>query len=73
MRVNSAYLPFVWEVLAQAEVQEKVSARIRQVTRVRSFVTLVFFIIATVLSLKFPLRGFGLVLRKDLLQDLIRG
>jgi TMEM175 potassium channel family protein len=38
--VNSAYLAFAWEVLAQAEVQEKVSARTRQMTRVRSFMTL---------------------------------
>jgi uncharacterized membrane protein len=59
--VNSAYLAFVWEVLAQAEVQEKVSARMRQMTRVRSFVTLIFFVIAMVLSLKFPMWGFGLV------------
>jgi len=43
--VNSPYLPFVWKVLAQAEVQEKVSARIRQVTRVRSFVTLAFLLL----------------------------
>jgi uncharacterized membrane protein len=59
--VNSAYLAFAWEALAQAEVQEKTSARIRQTTRVRSFVTLGFFLIAVVLSLKFPLWGFGLV------------
>jgi hypothetical protein len=59
--VNSAYLAFAWEVLAQAEVQEKVSARMRQMTRIRSFVTLGMFLIAMVLSLKFPLWGFGLV------------
>jgi uncharacterized membrane protein len=59
--VNSAYVAFVWEVLAQAEVQEKVSARMRQITRVRSVVTLGIFVIAMVLSLKFPLWGFGLV------------
>jgi len=59
--VNSAYVAFVWEVLAQAEVQKKVSARMQQVTRVRSVVTLVFFAIAMVVSLKFPLLGFGLV------------
>jgi uncharacterized membrane protein len=56
--VNSAYVAFVWEVLAQAEVQEKVSARMRQVTRVRSVVTLGFFVIAMILSLKFPLWGY---------------
>jgi len=59
--VNSAYVAFVWEVLAQAEVQKKVSARMRQVTRVRSVVTLGMFAIAMVLSIKFPLWGFGLV------------
>ena len=59
--VNSAYVAFVWEVLAQAEVQKKVSARMQRVTRVRSVVTLVFFAIAMVVSLKFPLLGFGLV------------
>lgn len=57
--VNSAYLAFAWEVLAQAEVQAKVSARTRQMTRVRSFMTLGMFVIAMVLSLKFW--GFGLV------------
>ena len=40
--VNSAYVAFVWEVLAQAEVQKKVSPRMQQVTRVRSVVTLGF-------------------------------
>jgi uncharacterized membrane protein len=59
--VNSAYLAFAWEVLAQAEVQEKVSARTRQMTRVRSFMTLGMFVIAMVLSFKFPFWGFGLV------------
>lgn len=58
---NSAYLAFAWEVLAQAEVQGKVSARMRQMTLIRSFVTLGMFVIAMVLSLKFPLWGFGLV------------
>ena len=60
--VNSAYVAFVWEVLAQAEVQKKVSPRMRQVTRVRSVVTLGIFAIAMVISVKFPLWGFGLVL-----------
>ena len=59
--VNSAYVAFVWEVLAQAEVQKKVSPRMRQVTRVRSVVTLGIFAIAMVLSVKFPLWGFALV------------
>lgn len=60
--VNSAYVAFVWEVLAQAEVQKKVSPPMQQVTRVRSVVTLGIFAIAMVISVKFPLWGFGLVL-----------
>ena len=59
--VNSAYVAFVWEVLAQAEVQKKVSPRMQQVTRLRSVVTLGIFAIAMVISVKFPLWGFGLV------------
>ena len=59
--VNSAYVAFVWEVLAQVEVQKKVSPRMQQVTRVRSVVTLGIFAIAMVISVKFPLWGFGLV------------
>jgi uncharacterized membrane protein len=59
--VNSAYVAFVWEVLAQAEVQNKVSPRMRRVTRVRSIVTLGMFSIATIVSLKFPVWGFVLV------------
>ena len=59
--VNSAYVAFVWEVLAQAEVQNKVSPRMRRVTRVRSVVTLGMFAIATIVSLKFPVLGFVLV------------
>lgn len=58
--VNSAYVAFVWEVLGQAEVQRKVSARMQQVTRVRSVMTLGGFAVAMVVSLKFPLLGFGL-------------
>jgi uncharacterized membrane protein len=60
--VNSAYVAFVWEVLAQAEVQKKVSPPMQQVTRVRSVVTLGIFAVAMVISIKFPLWGFGLVL-----------
>jgi len=59
--VNSAYVAFVWEVLAQTEVQNKVSPRMRRVTRVRSVVTLGMFAIATIVSLKFPFWGFVLV------------
>jgi uncharacterized membrane protein len=58
--VNLAYCAFVWEALAQADV-EKVSARMRRITRTRSFLTLGIFAITMLLSLKFPLWGFGLV------------
>jgi uncharacterized membrane protein len=58
--VNLAYCAFVWEALAQADV-DKVSARMRRITRTRSFLTLGIFAIAMLLSLKFPLWGFGLV------------
>ena len=52
--VNLAYCAFVWEALAQAEVEE-VSARMRRITDTRSFLTLGMFVIAMLLSLKFPL------------------
>jgi uncharacterized membrane protein len=58
--VNLVYCAFMWEVLAQAEVEE-ISARIRRVTLTRSFLTLGMFVIAMLLSLKFPLWGFGSV------------
>jgi len=58
--VNLAYCAFVWEVLAQAEVKE-ISARMRRITLTRSFLTLGMFVIAMLLSLKFPLWGFGSV------------
>jgi len=51
--VNSAYVAFVWEVLAQAEVQKKVSPPMQQVTRVRSVVTLGIFAVAMVISISF--------------------
>jgi hypothetical protein len=59
--VNAAYLAFAWEALAQAEAQETVSKRVRQMTRARSFVTLGMFVVATVTALKFPMWGFALV------------
>jgi len=58
--VNLAYCAFVWEALAQAEVEE-ISARMRRITLTRSFLTLGMFVIAMLLSLKFPLWGFGSV------------
>ena len=58
--VNTAYCVFVWETLVQAKVEE-VSARMRRITLTRSFLTLGMFVIATLLSLKFPWCGFGAV------------
>jgi uncharacterized membrane protein len=58
--VNLAYCVFVWETLAQAEVEE-VSARMRRITLTRSFLTLGMFAIAMLLSFKFPSWGFGVV------------
>jgi uncharacterized membrane protein len=58
--VNLAYRPFERESLAQVEVEE-ISARMRRITRARSLLTLGMFVIAMLLSLKFPLLGFGLV------------
>jgi uncharacterized membrane protein len=59
--VNFAYLAFAWEVLAQAEVQRTVSARVRQMTRARSFATLGMFVVSMVVSIWFPLWGFALI------------
>jgi uncharacterized membrane protein len=58
--VNLAYRPFERESLAQVELEE-ISARMRRITRARSLLTLGMFVIAMLLSLKFPLLGFGLV------------
>ena len=59
--VNAAYLAFAWEVLAQAEVLETVSARMRQMSRARSFGTLAMFVVASAVALNFPLWGFALI------------
>ncbi len=59
--VNLAYLAFAWEVLAQAEAQQTVPVRMRQMTRARSFTTLGMFVLATFVSVKLPLWGFALI------------
>jgi uncharacterized membrane protein len=58
--VELAYLQFEHHTLARA-VTAGISARTRQIARLRSFVALGIFIIAMLVSLKFPLCGFGLV------------
>src|SRR5262245_47784969 len=56
--VNLAYCAFVWEVRVQVGVEET-SARMWRTALMRSFLTLGMFVIAMLLSLKFPLWGFG--------------
>lgn len=58
--VNLAYLPFERHALAQAK-DEEISARVRRIVKARSFSTLGTFVSAMLVSLKFPLWGFGLV------------
>jgi uncharacterized membrane protein len=58
--VELAYLPFERHALAQAEVEE-ISARARQFAKLRSSVALGIFVIAMLVSLKFPLWCFGLI------------
>jgi uncharacterized membrane protein len=58
--VELAYLPFERHALAQAEVEE-ISARARRFAKLRSSVALGTFVIAMLVSLKFPLWCFGLI------------
>lgn len=58
--VNLAYLPFEYHALSDAEGAE-ISSRTRRIIKVRSLVTLATFVIAMIVSLKFPSLGFGLV------------
>jgi uncharacterized membrane protein len=58
--VNIAYFAFEYEALSQAQTLG-VSDRLRKITRARSVLTLAMFSVATLVSLKFPWCGFGLV------------
>ena len=58
--VNLAYVPFEWHALASAPVEE-ISARTRRFAKIRSLFTLGTFVIAMLVSLKFPSLGFGLI------------
>jgi uncharacterized membrane protein len=58
--VNLAYIPFEWHALAFAP-DELISARTRRLAKTRSSVTLGIFVVAMLVSLKFPSLGFGLV------------
>jgi len=58
--VNLAYIPFEWHALSVASI-EGISLKTRRFAKVRSAATLGTFILATLVSLKSPLLGFGLV------------
>jgi uncharacterized membrane protein len=58
--VELAYLQFEHLALAQAVVEE-ISDRTRRLAKLRSVVAFGLFLTAMLLSLKFPLWGFGLV------------
>jgi uncharacterized membrane protein len=58
--VELAYLQFEHHALAQAVVED-VSHRTRRLAKIRSFVAFGLLLTAMLLSLKFPLWGFGLV------------
>jgi uncharacterized membrane protein len=58
--VNIAYLAFECEALTAAETRG-VSIRVRKIRRARSVLTLAIFLGSMLISLRFPLCGFGLV------------
>jgi hypothetical protein len=58
--VNLAYIPFEWHALALAPVEE-VSAHARRFAKMRSLFTLGTFVVAMLVSLKFPSLGFALI------------
>jgi uncharacterized membrane protein len=58
--VELAYLQFEHLVLTQAVVEE-ISPRTRRLAKIRSLVAFGLFVTAMLLSLRFPLWGFGLV------------
>jgi uncharacterized membrane protein len=60
VRVNIAYLAFECEALSPTETRA-VSNRLRKIRRMRSVLTSVIFLVAMLVSLRFPLCGFGLV------------
>jgi uncharacterized membrane protein len=60
--VNIAYLAFECEALSTAETRG-VSIRVRKIRRARSVLTLAIFLGSMLISLRFPLCGFGLVCR----------
>ena len=57
--VNLAYIPFEWHALSFAP-EEIIPARARRLAKARSSLTLGTFILAMLVSLKFPPFGFAL-------------
>jgi hypothetical protein len=62
VRIDDAYLAFECEALSTAETRG-VSIRIRKIRRARSVLTLAIFLASMLISLRFPLCGFGLICR----------
>jgi uncharacterized membrane protein len=58
--VNLAYISFEWHALSAAPIEE-MSLRTRRFAKVRSATTLGTFVLAMLVSLKFPSWAFGLV------------
>lgn len=58
--MNLAYIPFEWHALSFAS-EEIIPARARRLAKARSSLTLGTFILAMLVSLKFPPLGFALI------------
>ena len=58
--MNIAYVAFECEALSPAETRG-ISIRVRKIKRARSVLTLAIFLGAMLISLRFPLCGFGLI------------
>jgi uncharacterized membrane protein len=58
--VNATYIALYWEVVDRPNIAD-VSPRTRRMMRIRSFVTLALFAAATVVALRFPIGGLGLI------------
>lgn len=58
--VNVTYLALCWEAVDRSSHQD-VTARVRRMMRMRSFITIGVFVIASVVALNWPLVAIGLV------------
>jgi len=57
--VNATYIALIWELIDRTPANE-VSSKVRKVMRVRSISTLVVFVAAALVALKYPLVGLGM-------------